>query len=95
MFLQDQISGLASYFGQSVEVIAFIFGIMIVIVFLGLVMYIAVTLGRQTLSAPMDMLIFGIGIAIVTFLGWWSPWILITTVFIGVFAFTFFKPGAF
>lgn len=91
MFIESTIQGIADYMGQSLEIVAFLIGLIFIVIFFLSIVYLMMRIGRQALSAPMDLMVFVLGIAIVTVLQWWPPWILLSIIFISIFATIFFR----
>ena len=94
MFLEAQVQAIADYMGQTLELTAFFVGLVFILVLFVLIAYTMYAIAKQALSVPMDLFLFALGIAVVTFLGWWSPWILIAMVFLAIFALVFLREGS-
>ncbi len=92
MFIQDVLQAIADYTGQSLELTAFFAGLAFVLVFFLLVLLALVKLHHAS-DTMLDVIVLFLGIAIVTFLEWWDPWIFLGLVFFALMAAIFFRNG--
>src|SRR3990167_2636718 len=93
MFLEDTITGMASYFGQDPALIAVVIGLVLLFVLFLTIAILVAKYAHQTLSVPMDVLLLGIGVSVVTFFEWWPSWVLIAIIIIAIFVIVF-MPGS-